>query len=167
MSTEQAEADLISAAYFEFGKAMFAAATMERSLVNAVANHRLAAAKKEGRTLTSDPWEQASKAGIDKNIQKITPRLADYPGLLDRLNAAKKRRNHLAHDFCFDKAPDLFAAGPANRVITELGADAATFMELSNEVTVISRAIMQEMGIDIATADERHAALIQEARRAK
>jgi hypothetical protein len=75
-----------------------------------------------------------------------------------------KRRNHLAHDFCFGKVPHLFAARSANRLITELDADEATFMELSDEVTVISRAITQEMSIDIATADERQLALIEEAR---
>ncbi|WP_435970269.1 hypothetical protein [Streptomyces sp. Qhu_M48] len=164
METEQVDPGLIREAYLWFGNAMFAAATLERSLVNATAIHRLAVAEKEGRELTSDPFAKAAKAGIDENIKKIKVRLEQHPGLEDRLVEAKHRRNHLAHDFCFHRASDLFAARPTGRLIKELASDAATFLDLGDEVTAISRVIMEEAGMDIEAADKLHVALVEMAK---
>ncbi|MGW2607640.1 hypothetical protein ACWC4A_24905 [Streptomyces mirabilis] len=55
-------------------------------------------------------------------------------------------------------------AAPAACSDADADADAATFIELSDEVTVNSWVITQEMGIDITTADERQLALIEEVR---
>ncbi|WP_327258110.1 hypothetical protein [Streptomyces sp. NBC_01244] len=89
MTIEQTQIELIQQAHRYLGKAMFAAATMERALVNAAADHRLAAARAEGRELGADPWKKAASEGIDKNLKRLGPRLTAVDGLEDRLTAAK------------------------------------------------------------------------------
>ncbi|MFJ1774951.1 hypothetical protein ACIOFQ_32700 [[Kitasatospora] papulosa] len=167
MEFDQAQIDLMNRAYHQFGKTMFAAATMERSLVNAVAQHRRAAASESGQELAGDLWEKASGETVEKMIKRLAPHLEKVPGLKDRLDAARQRRNDLAHTFCFDRAPDLCAPAPAIRLINELAADEEIFLNLFTEVQAISRALMEKAGIDIATADALHTSLIEEAKRAQ
>ncbi|MGA5637693.1 hypothetical protein ACPCTN_02930 [Streptomyces cinereoruber] len=161
METARVDSGQIREAYLWYGNAMFAAATLERSLVNAAAIHRLAAAAREGRELVSDPFVKAAKAGMDDNIKKIKVRLEQHPGLEDRLLQAKDRRNHLAHDFCFHRASDLFAAEPTGRLIEELASDVPAFLDLHDEVVAVSRAIMEEAGMDLDAADRLHVALVE------
>ncbi|WP_405827165.1 MULTISPECIES: hypothetical protein [unclassified Streptomyces] len=75
-------------------------------------------------------------------IKRLAPHLEKVPGPKDRLDAARERRNHLAHTFCFDRAPDLCAPAPAIRLITELAADEEIFLNLFAEVQAISRAVI-------------------------
>ncbi|WP_327170138.1 hypothetical protein OG471_00725 [Streptomyces sp. NBC_01336] len=164
MEFEQAQIDLMNRAYHQFGKTVFAAALMERSLVNAVAQHRHAAANQLGQELAGDAWEKASRDSIDEMLRRITPHLEKVPGLKERLDTARKRRNHLAHDFCFDRASDLCAPDPTIRLIAELADDEGNFLSLSAEVQAITRGLMEEAGIDAAVADALHVSLIEEAR---
>ncbi|MEV6957227.1 hypothetical protein [Streptomyces sp. NPDC051183] len=94
----------------------------------------------------------------------MTGHLKAVDGLEGRLTAAKGRRNHLAHDFCFEAAPLLLAPEPALQVIAELDADETTFLDLADEVAAISRAILEEAGIDRALTDAVGAALIEQAK---
>ncbi|MFJ4741072.1 hypothetical protein [Streptomyces sp. NPDC088775] len=167
MEFEQAQTELMNRAYHQFGKTVFAAALMERSLVNAVAQHRHAAANQRGQELAGDAWDKASRDSIEEMMRRLAPHLEKVPGLRERLDTARKRRNHLAHDFCFDRAPDLCAPDPTIRLIAELADDEENFLRLSAEVQVISRALMEEAGIDTAMADALHVSLIEEARQAR
>ncbi|MFF6895813.1 hypothetical protein ACFY8Z_34925 [Streptomyces microflavus] len=167
MHFEPAQTDLINQAYHQYGKTMFAAATMERSLVNAVAQHRHAAAEENGHQLAGDLWDKAANEPMKRMIERLAPHLDKVPGLTDRLNAARGRRNHLAHDFCFDRAPDLAAPAPATRLIDELAADEETFLDLFAEVQEITRSLMEKAGIDTATADAMHVLVVEAAKNAQ
>ncbi|MER7854003.1 hypothetical protein ABTZ98_15840 [Streptomyces bacillaris] len=167
MEFEQAQIDLMNRAYHQFGKTVFAAALMERSLVNAVAHHRHSAAAQRGEELAGDAWKKASRDSIEEMLRRLAPHLEKVPGLKDRLDAARERRNHLAHDFCFDRAPDLCAPDPTIRLIAELADEEENFLSLSAEVQAISRGIMEEAGIDTAMADALHVSLIEEAKQAR
>lgn len=167
MDFEPAQIDLINQAYHQYGKTMFAAATMEHSLVNAVAQHRHAAAQENGQQLAGDLWEKAAGETMEKMIRRLAPHLDQVPGLTDRLNTARDRRNDLAHSFCFDRAPDLLALAPASRLIAELAADEETFLGLFAEVQGITRGLMEKAGIDIAAADFMHVLVVQAAKNAQ
>lgn len=52
-------------------------------------------------------------------------------------------------------------------MIAELHADEITFLNLADEVAAISRAILEEAGIDRALADDVGAALIEQAKKAR
>ncbi|MDP5317392.1 hypothetical protein [Streptomyces poriferorum] len=167
MDFEPAQIDLINQAYHQYGKTMFAAATMERSLVNAVVQHRHAAAQENGQQLAGDLWEKAAGEAMKKMIERLAPHLDKVPGLTDRLNAARNRRNDLAHTFCFDRAPDLAAPAPATRLIAELAADEETFLVLFAEVQKITRGLMEKAGIDTATANAMHVLVVEAAKNAQ
>lgn len=100
-------------------------------------------------------------------IKRLAPHLDKVPGLTDRLNAARGRRNDLAHTFCFDRAPDLAAPAPAFRLIAELAADEETFLDLFAEVQVITKGLMEEAGIDMDMADAVNVLVVEVAKNAQ
>lgn len=119
--------ELETAVFAAYGGAMATIATVERNLHLAIVTKRIAAARRDGRVLTGDPFQKAARLGFQEAVDKVAPQCDRDPELASDLTSVVKRRNDLAHNFWFNNVYAALADETRSMLLAELLDDIRAF----------------------------------------
>jgi len=139
------DAELIREVYARFGAAYYFSEVLHRGLSNAYV-----IAPFEGRDGVTGPrvderMANAFSLTLGQLIESLRPWLSAH--LLERLGAAARRRNYLAHHFWFEKAHLMFSDGDLAGLAHELEEHRAFFDEVSAEADAHFQPLAERLGI--------------------
>jgi hypothetical protein len=160
----------------QFGRTFSMAFVLENELANALLilglrNRVMTESRKQGKEGKVD--KDIYAAALDKYIAELhgltmgnlVKRLLNGAPLdekfKERLNDARDRRNHLAHQFWRVRAGELTEGKDAKTAMRELQGDEAYFQGVSQEVNRVMQGALQKFGVDTRAISEKIDAEVQ------